>query len=368
MGFEHVDMFRPPMPLWLVTAAVVAAGIGAVWMYRHGADRMGWPRRALLLLLRLLVLAALAWVLAGPSVFQSAGPVMRRPSVVLLADTSASMAERDVAKAKSDGEGLQTRWQAIAERWLAPEYLQSLDKYAAVQVRRFDRLNQLMAKGPIQMEDPTGEQTRLFAALDQLVVPNEGRSNMPDVLVVLSDGHDTERSMNHDVIERLRTAGTRVFAVPVGQVKRSVDLSLQVWADADVLYAGQSTAIYAEVIHRGLEGRTARVSLFHAGQLVDAREVTFDDRLSQQVQFNVTPPDPAPQFSTVEDYELRVRLLPDEQTSDLNDANASKLSEPYLGNNQRHVFLQITRKAHSRGDVRGAAILGYAFSGQSVGA
>ena len=61
---------------------------------------------------------------------------------------------------------------------------------------------------------PTGTATDLFDAVA------ETAQGPPGVLVVLSDGHDTGRSQDPQVLRELRHSGWRIVAVPVGGATR----------------------------------------------------------------------------------------------------------------------------------------------------
>jgi len=124
-----------------------------------------------------------------------------------------------------------TRWEAVAQTWLEPEYLEALRRDAEVSVYRFDR--DLASYRPRQGEEgareATGEQTRLFDALREASGLAEGRDRSPLVLV-LSDGHDTSGAVDGRLLAELTRSGRRVYAVPVGRAMSRRDIALHAWA------------------------------------------------------------------------------------------------------------------------------------------
>ncbi len=351
MAFSGVELYRPAFEPWLLALVGVVIGLAVVWLY-GAIERGSHPlRRTAALVCRGAGLAGLLWVLAGPSVMESLSPTPRRPAVVVLADTSASMAERDVAANAVGGDDLEpeggrvTRWEAVARTWLAPEYLDALRRDADVSVYRFDQA--LASWRPRQGEDgaqePTGEQTRLFDALREASVGAGGRDRSPLVLV-LSDGHDTSGAVDGRLLAELTRSGRRVFAVPVGEAMTRRDVVLHAWAEADYLFDGQATTIRASVLQSGFDGREVELELHEGGRLIERRRVRLSGASGAEASFRVRPEAQPGAPMTLVDYEVRVRLADSDGGGDEHGSIADADDEEPTGNNRRSVFVQVSRQ------------------------
>ncbi len=329
----HVDLWRPPLPLWLSIALAALATVAAFWPllpHRSGASEpLSWPQRLSLMGLRLIALTALLLLLAGPSVVEPASRQKTPVSIIILADGSASMAQADASLPTPGGGTLNvTRWEAIARTWLDPLLQLKLRQSANVQTLVFDKDLRVLPQGHELTTAPVGRETRLIAALDA-AVPAGARASDGGLIVVLSDGRDTQRGLDNQLLARLSQSGWRIWAVPVGEASQSSDMSLLAWADADRLMAGQSTWINASVTQRGLDDATATVQLFEDDQLIDTQRLALDGRPSATLRFRVTPQSPTHGTTTL--YSYRLRVVP-------------AAAEQQIENNTRQVFVQLIRQ------------------------
>ncbi len=329
----------------LLTALAV---IAAVWLYgdvRRLATRgrvngangdlatlSPW-RRGALAVTRLAGVAAIAWMLTGPTAIHEASPVTGKPRLLILADASASMAREDA----SSGDGAMSRWEAISRAWLDPALTARLEEHAELTVMAFDQHLRPEQLSTIRDLPPAGESTRLFASIREAtayVAPGDGSAGGPNgarggVVLVLSDGHDTQQPRDPSLAAELVDQRWRLFASAVGHSVGPVDASVRAWADAVNLLAHQSTRIHAAVSHVGLEGRQARVELLLDGQLVDVRELPLERGRIAETSFHVTPEARRAGDATLHGYTVRVQPMERE----LNTTN-----------NQRHVFVHVSRE------------------------
>ena len=305
----HVDNFRPPLGVGatiLVVAALVALAVGIY--LRSGRSGLALPgvKRLGLALLRLGAIAALAWMLAGPTIYRQHGVSTPQSPIVFLADTSASMTEHDAFPGAGTGRGAGepapvTRWQAIAQRWLDPKFIDTVAHYGAFQLVGFDSRCQPMTLAQARELVPAGRSTDLFGSVRQVV-----RQTPAGTLVVLSDGHDTQHADDPRLLHELAASGWRIIGVPVGASATVGRLTVNAFADADVVFAGQETTIHAEVGQSGL-GATpppVRIELRDAGRILDAREVAFDGRSSVQADFRFRPTAPTGTSSGTRTYQI----------------------------------------------------------------
>ncbi|MEX1016504.1 MAG: hypothetical protein WDZ31_07150 [Phycisphaeraceae bacterium] len=334
MGFEVVELYRPVLPaVWLVLL-LAAAVVGAVWMEGLGGEgAVGRKRRVGVLGLRLVAIAGLGWLLSGPSVMdETAVERVGERGVTLLVDTSASMAEQDVTG--RGGEAV-SRWRALRAGWLSDESLARLREAGALRVVGFDERVRTLGTGTLDELEPDGRETRLFTAVEEAAAdPAWGEA--PPVLVVLSDGHDTQRGRDPAAVDRLVAQGATVHVAPVGSTDVSPGLAVQAWADADVLFEGQTTTVHAQVWPRGLGDREVAVTLHHEGEVVDQRRVAVrEGAVAEPVAFEISPTAGGASQVALHGYEVRAEVVGDEATlpNEVDDAAA-----------RQFVFVQVSRE------------------------
>ena len=333
----QADVFRPPFSVVWIVAVLLASAVGS-WLV-NGRETMHPLRRWVLIGLRVVGLATLGWVLMGPTLLDAGPRSSGRVPLWILADTSASMSERDVML-PGESEPV-SRWQALHSTWLSDEALSALGGAAQVRLHRFDEEMASVPPGAVAGLDAAGRETRLFEAVRQVVrSSNDGDGEVPPTVLLLSDGHDTRGgAADPMLIEMLHRQGGRIHVVPVGSQRRGADLAVQAWPDADLVFEGESTAIQATVVQRGLAGRSARVSLMRDGRTLEARQVDLGEQPTQRVAFEVTAEAEAGQPVTTHSYQVRVDLVGSDAA-----AGADDEQELFLENNERPVFLQVSRE------------------------
>ncbi len=367
----YVDLWRPPLPVSLSLLLGLLAVVAALWPVARLAFGLGSrqtasthltaPRWLALTGLRLIALAGVLLLLAGPSVVEPVTQHETQPVIVILADSSASMNEADAslptASARPPNGGADeasatlkvTRWEAIARTWLDPLLQLRLSQRAQLQTLSFDKETRPLPQGTALSLLPQGHETRIFAALSQATglaaqapetpaqasSPSEGKpqaSTSPSGLIVLlSDGRDTQRGFDEALLAKIAAAGWRIWCVPVGQATASPDLSLTAWAEADRLFPGETTTIHATVSQRGLDDARVTVQLFQDDQLIASQPLALQGQPSATTRFTISPDarDQAPGLAGLHDY--RVQVVP-------------LAAERQTANNARHVFVQVVRE------------------------
>ncbi|XAL99473.1 hypothetical protein OT109_18075 [Phycisphaeraceae bacterium D3-23] len=307
MMLTNALFFRPPMG-WPLTLTLLTVVVSVVLWQAMRSGRLRWA-----LLLRLAALALLGWVLLGPSTHETTSETdPARPKLVLLVDTSLSMAEQDVALPDQAGEV--SRLDALRATWLSQATLDRLHEEADVELVAFD-----------QQVWPTTEWR--LEAIGKATHLHDAAARYHDAaLVVLSDGHDTSEAQ----AVTSQTGAKRVaFAVPVGATQGAPDVALQAWAMSDRLFDGQSTQIEVQVYQRGLSDRRASVELLHDGLAIETQDIVLGSVL-QQVVFEVQPGLPPRTPTQVHGYTCRVVV--------------ADTDEAHTANNREDVFIQVTRE------------------------
>ena len=268
---------------WLVAGLVVAALVSALLRDARGW-RVGWVRwAAVVLLLMVLVMA--------PTREGEAPEVSARPSVVLMVDTSGSMAIGD----ESVGRGACSRWDAVARTWLAPDTIGRLGEVADVRMVGVDGRARARTLPDLLGEGPTGERSRLGRGVRTVLSALGDRSGpigpwVGTRMVLLTDGIDTDGESLAALAGEAVSAGVRVHGVVPGSDHGVPDVSVVVAADAEIVYAGQGTGLAVRIRQTGFDGRLGRLVVREGGatgRVVFDRGVTLDRTTSVRVP--VTP-------------------------------------------------------------------------------
>mgnify|MGYP002623125126 CR=1 FL=1 len=335
-----IDIYRPPLGEERTILLIASAALLAAWVYlrpRRGegseaddepiAAALTWPQRGVLLLMRVLALVMLAWLLWGPSEVTELPQGDALPRVVMLADTSASMAQEDIVD-RGVSESPISRWAALQRTWLDRAFLETLRQRSELSLVGFDEQTRSLPTDSLA-DAPTGRHTDLFTAALQATRLTTDAA--PGLLVILSDGHDTRRTSDPATIEQLAREGWTIVGVPVGSGASVPDLAVAVWPDADFLFPGQSTHLNATVSHVGFAGQAVDVDLYHEDERIDTQRITMGDAPSQRLRSRVTPVDAtnAPDEPVLHAYRVIARPIEGERVTE---------------NNQRHAFVQVQRE------------------------
>lgn len=303
--------FRPPLGWPVTMTLVLVVGAFALWLsVRH-------ERRPGMLALRLVAIAALGGVLLGPGRDEpgsTADPA--KPELVLLVDTSISMAEEDVAL--PGRAGLVSRLDAVGETWLTDATLARLRAVAEVRIVAFDEQARPAQPGALAAD---GRATRLHDAADRFD---------DAIVVLLSDGHDTTDGSARAGAGNRGVLRSAAFAVPVGSTRGAPDLAVHAWPESDRLFEGQTTRVGVQVYQRGFAGQAVRVELMHDGVVEQTRDLALDASLVQ-VSFEVAPELGPREPTRVHGYTCRATVL-------------GGVDEAYIDNNEEHTFIQVTRE------------------------
>ncbi len=258
-GQAHV-----PAAVWnLVLMAIVLAWVVAVYR-REGATRRF---RVFAGALRLALLLMLLLVLNRPIL--SLTQARTEPSVLaVLVDDSLSMQVNDAPGETPDKPGSRL---AAVQRLLSAEDGKLLAALAAThEVRLFRFAGAASPLGTVSLTGevsataqaaaaakeiaaikPTGQSTHVARAIQQVSAQLQG-SRLAGV-VVLSDGR--EMPATGDEGEQLRSAGVRVFAVPMGSEARVRNVAIRSVSTQDVAFKGDVVAVRVKVAVTGADAR-----------------------------------------------------------------------------------------------------------------
>jgi uncharacterized membrane protein len=265
---------RPTLVIVLAVAAVAAA---ALMTYRSIASD-GSPRdKALLVALRLALVAVLFFCLVRPILVLKAA-VPQQNFLGVLVDDSRSMLISD-----RDG---QPRSQFVQRQLAGPQaaLLNELSKRFVLRFFRFSSSAGRMTSAADARYD--GTSTKLGDALERA---RDELSGLPLAgLVMVTDGADTSDTSLDDALASLKARSIPVFPVGVGQERFSHDVQISRVETPRVVLKGSSLVIDVVVSQTGYAGKTVPLNVEDGGRIVATEQVTLPpdgESLTARVRF-----------------------------------------------------------------------------------
>ena len=294
------------LPAWsarAITAIVVLLLLLAVvrwWRERRGGA---------LLALRTVVVTGLLFVLLNP---QQLLPKERegKPKLVVLVDTSASMATRDV-----DGD---SRFAKATRTLTQPATLNALQREFEVEFRAFDRESRAIAPGDLPRLAATGENSEIPGAL-MTAVSDLAPAKVQAGVLLVSDG----RATSADTLEAAQMARAR--SVPLwtwtlgGPIPRQ-DLWIETASAEALAFSGAEVELTATLRQAGLPNRSFNVEILRDDTVVETREILPGTNGMAKVSARVMAP-------ATGEQRYAFRVLPQPEEAD-------------TANNERAIFLR----------------------------
>jgi len=327
---EHVDeatlAFQRPQLLWAGLIALVPV---AYFIYRRQQRNLATVRRGLRLLLsatRVVILALLIAVLAGPYL-KIDRRVEKKPLVAVLFDHSRSMGlpagpfesaqetalaaqaagyevaegqvTAEVRKALSETSRLDLAQSAV--RHAAGAFLEPLAERFELQYFTFSDSLAPITTDAAQPELPdpeaAGSATRLGDALASVLDDAAGRPIAG--IVLLSDGQHTGGRPALQMAEAAAKVGAPIFPVPPGSATRLRDLAIVDVFSCGVVSVGDTAKVAVTLESQGLDGQDVEVQLLDGEETLSARSLTLRGAEQQQAELTFTPSKPGPQYLKV---------------------------------------------------------------------
>ncbi len=302
-------------PLHIAGGAALLLALAAFAYMRIGSMR---PIAAgALFVMRIAAIAAVSVLLLGPSREIPQPDSSQRPRLTFLIDTSESMRTTDC--------GGESRLAHIAGEILPLAQLREFDQDFRVELRGFDEALHPLPMEPLYASPADladGRATHLAESVTT-AVSQLGGSQAGDVLVVLSDGRDSEDASIQPAAALAQSKQVPIFTMAVGTDVSAVDAALLAVPMQDTLLPGEPGAILVRVYQAGLEGRTAAVSLRTGGE---TREFPVEIGNQSVVELQVPVIEKEPGH-----YEFEVSLDP-------------LGGETELSNNSQTIFCEVVQR------------------------
>ena len=341
MGFDW-----PAPPEWLGVACLIL--LGAV-LYHFSGLREAAPRptRRLVVVLRCIALALLAFLLARPY-WETSSPDVDRYRVIALADLSGSMTTRDAKAGPTRSDKVKSALDATSsDSWLARARL----RHSNVDAMGFDVSVETLR--PSAWARPEfGNKTALGEALRSTLSEEEIGS-----VVVFSDGRGNQGESALKVAKNYRSLGIPVNVVGVGEARAAGDLSISFADRKPRAIAKEELKLSALVRNDFAEAVKSKVRLFAGDKTVHETTVSLSPGKELRIDFAPLVPDVA--------GPVRYRLKVDPPSGDRDPSNDTDsllvnvlppevVTTLYLSNrvNPLYAFLKRTLAGDERFDFR----------------
>ena len=265
-------VWREALPLGLVLVLAMVSAALAVMLYARSLRRRpGWA--GVLLAVRLIALAALCVLLAGPSVRPAATAADAKPPLAVLVDTSASMLTPDV--------GGEKRIDYIAKHWLQGPSIEGLRARYDVRVFGFDRDVRPAAAETVAAD---GRLSRYAESIERFL--RDPQHDAFRTVLVIGDGHDTDGRPPAAAAALAQSQQRRVHTVAVGSSALRRDAAVVAFGAAPYFIQGETGRIVAHVHQVGLDDAEARIRLTGPG-VDETRRVPFEGRSMVSADFDL---------------------------------------------------------------------------------
>jgi uncharacterized membrane protein len=306
--FEQGDLtWAVSRPLLLAIALAVAMAIAALLTYQRVGTLNRRRDRAVLIGLRLGVLALLVFCLVRPTLILKAA-VPQQNFLGILIDDSRSMAIADRAGAPRS---------AFVQQQLARPESALAAALSQKFVLRFFRFSTSADRtdAPAALAYD-GTATHLGQALDRA---RDELAGLPLAgLVMVTDGADTSDAAIDESLAGLKARSIPVFTVGVGRDRFAKDIQITRVETPRSALKGTSLVVDVNISQTGYSGQTVPLNVEDDGRIVSTQEVTLPDNgESAMVKVRFTASDAGARL-----FHFSVPVQPDEQVTQNNARDA----------------------------------------------
>lgn len=250
-----------PVVGWWLVAALLLLLTGLLFV-GPTPDRARRSRRAVLFVLRLLVILLVAFAMLRPTLVWTK-TTKQAATLVVLADRSRSMLVTDMVGKKS-------RWQAVGES--LNESLPRFDSLGSdldIQFYEIDSEAHAIEYSPGKLDlaaMPDGQQTAIGSALEQVLKAQAGKRLAG--VILLSDGAQRAYAP-HDLppqipVRRMADLGYPLYAVPFGQGRgpgQTRDIALEQLSVPATVFVKNEFPVVVTLREEGMEGKTVPLEI-----------------------------------------------------------------------------------------------------------
>jgi hypothetical protein len=290
-------LFTPPWSeRWIAVVALGLLALAGARRWREG--RGGGP-----LALRTLVIGGLLVVMLNPQ-----APLAReragKPRLVVLLDTSASMAARDAGGDSRLGAALKVLTNASTRAGLNRDFV--------LDTRQFDRDVRPADLSRLSGENPGGDATDIGQAVMRVVSDLASQTAQAGVLLV-SDGQATTAGAD-DAAQLALARSVPLWTWTLGGPVPKRDLWIETASAEALAFSGAEVQLTATLRQTGYPNRSFKVDLLKDDKVIATKEVTPDAGGAARVTLSVTAPEEGEQR-----YVFRVPPEPEQADTSRNE-------------------------------------------------
>jgi hypothetical protein len=305
-----------PLPAPLMIAVFVAVVLLSLFLYRRSWGLPLWLR-GVLFVARLVALLLVVASLFEPTAVVSETHTQQRTLPILI-DVSESMSMKDQRKNSQDIANAATALGMLANEKLAPEELvmrldaeqrQTIQSASRLDLARgilgksaapdfeklgesfdmsyhsFGRSTHILSDDDLKSLTANEPATAIAASLEAVA---KSGATAPAGIVLLTDGIENTSSQRIEaVLQDLGARGIPVFPVPIG-LEEPDDISIRNIVMQEVAFSGDSVPVQVQVLSKGYEKRSAKLSIQINDRQVFQRRIRLQGGLQfEDVEFNV---------------------------------------------------------------------------------
>lgn len=313
---EHLDKaelaFQRPVLLWVGLFLLIPAGWFIFRRQRENLSTLPNKFRIALTATRIIVLAVMIFILAGPYL-KIDHQITKRPIVAVLIDDSLSM-KLPAGPFLSDEEMLDAARAAgidTTQGQIAPEMRSELNQRSRVDLavsairhsaetfaipisKDFDLRFYSFSRDTMPWAydgaggDPEedlpepGNGSHLGSAMNTVL--EEAAGQPVAGIVLLSDGQNTGGESTAQATQLAADAGAAVFVSPIGPAERIADVSIVDVHTSGLVHKGDNVSVSVTIESQGFDGKPVTVELRDGDTLLNSQEVIVRDAEHQHVE------------------------------------------------------------------------------------
>jgi len=338
---EHLDKaqlaFQRPVVLWVGLLLLIPVGMFIYTRQRDNLSTLSKKIRVTLTATRVVVLAILIAILAGPYL-KLDQQITRRPIVAILLDKSQSMqlpagpyasddelqtisaaqedaeqnAEQDHAPEGEIDNQRRTQLESLSRSTVADLLIRHVDQTLLEPLRKdhdirfysFARNTDAFAPAsgtdgdPPQQEAGADTASHLGDAIAHVL--DEAAGQQVAAMLLLSDGQNTGGVSPAQAARAAADVRTKIFVGPIGSVQRMPDISIVDVYTSGLVAIGDTVSVHVTIESRGFDGRPVTIQLKDGDEIIATQDVSAKEAEHQHVELTFEAQKAGPRYLTVD--------------------------------------------------------------------
>jgi hypothetical protein len=276
-ALENINISFSSNPL-LIISGILLAALFAYYVYRVTIPPVNKFLRYLLYSIRVLALSLIIFLLFEPILSLEFLETKQSKSLVFIDNSKSIVAEDSSARNK-----------------ILTSFLNNVDEQLGSNVDYY-KFGSKVEKIPRESiaEISYDENATNFSSIMEEV---KSGGDLVDAVLILSDGIMTEGSNPVYDAEKL---GVPIFTVGIGDSTIKTDAVISKILNNEYIYTKQNTLLQAEILHNGLSGEPAIITLKENGKSIVQKKIVLSNIGITRVDFDYTPETEGEKLITIE--------------------------------------------------------------------